>query len=132
MFSFTSTPIFSMRATSLSMASSEMRKAGITWRTMPPRASGALKEGHGDAGAAQEVGRGHAGGAAADDGHLPARGTGAAGRRSGQEGLIALFGRHQLGGPDVYRLVVEVAHALVHAVVGADGAGDEGQGVRLR
>ena len=37
-FSFTSAPIFSTRATSLSMAASEMRQAGITFRTTPPRA----------------------------------------------------------------------------------------------
>ena len=37
--SSTFTPMASMRRTSLSMASPGMRNAGMTWRTMPPRAS---------------------------------------------------------------------------------------------
>ena len=38
-FSLTSTPIFLMKAASFSMASLEIRKAGITWRTTPPKAA---------------------------------------------------------------------------------------------
>ena len=38
-FSLISAPILAMRAASLSMASSEMRKPGITCRTMPPSLS---------------------------------------------------------------------------------------------
>ena len=55
----------------------------------------------------------------------------AAGAQLGQQGLKPALGGLQLLGADVDALVVGVAHALVLAAVGADGAGDEGQGVAV-
>ena len=95
------------------------------------QSGGALEDGDGDAGPAHEVGRRHAGGAAADDRHLGGGLSGHGGLHLGHILVIALLGGHQLGAPDVDGLIVVVAHALGHAVVGADGAGDEGQGVLL-
>ena len=90
-----------------------------------------FKQRHGDARPAHEVRRGHAGGAAADDGHLPAVRHRRGRRDLGHVGVISLFGRHQLGVSDVHGLVVIIPHTLGHAVVGADGARDERQGVLL-
>ena len=90
-----------------------------------------LKEGDGHALPRQEVRRCHAGGAAADDGHLdPSLGGG--GHQGGQHRVIASLRRHQLGVANLHGALVEVSRALVHAVVGADGAGDKGQGVLLQ
>ena len=87
-----------------------------------------LEQGDLHPGPGQEEGRGHAAGAAADDGRLFAR-HGRVRLHLGQEGVKAPLGRLQLLGPDIDALVVGVSHALVLAAVGADGAGDEGQGV---
>ena len=129
--SFTSTPILNISATSFVDGVVGDAPGGDHLTDHAAQAVCPLKDGDGDAGPAHKVGGGHAGGAAADDGHL---GVGI--RRGGSLDLghvsvIARFGGHQLGGADVHRLVVEVAGALGHAVVGADGAGDEGQGVLL-
>ena len=90
-----------------------------------------LKEGDGHALPRQEVRCGHAGGAAADDGHLHTS-LGGGGRQGGQHRVIAPLGGHQLGVANLHGALVEVSRALVHAVVGADGAGDKGQGVLLQ
>ena len=96
------------------------------------QAVGLLKDGDGDTGPAQEVGCGHTGGAAADDGDLAAVACGHGSLDLRHIGVIALLGGHQLGGPDLDGLIVVVPGALGLAAVGADGAGDEGQGVLLR
>ena len=91
-----------------------------------------LKEGGGHAGPGAEVGRRHAGGAAADDSHLLPVVDRGGGLQLGHDLAVAPLRRHQLGVPNLDGPVVEGAGALVHAVVGADGAGDEGQGVLLQ
>ena len=85
-----------------------------------------------DTGPAQEVGRGDAGGAAADDGGLPAVGDRLRLFQGGHQVVIALLRRDEFGGPDLDGIVVVVPGALGLAVVGADGAGGEGEGVLLR
>ena len=89
-----------------------------------------LEDGGLHAAAGQEVGRSHTGGAAADDGGLlPCHLLG--GLHGGHHCLEALLRSHQLGIADMDGLVIEVAGALILAAVGADGAGNEGQGVLL-
>ena len=90
----------------------------------------ALKDGDVDSLPGQEKGGGQAGRSAAHHGH-PLAGDRGFGVQPGQQGVIAAPGGLQLHVPDVDRLLVVIAHALVRAVVGADGAGDEGQGVAL-
>ena len=90
----------------------------------------ALEDGHIHAGAAQEVGGRHTGRAAADDGCLLA-GDRRARLQLGQQRGEAALSRLELLGADVHALLIGVAHALVLAAVGADGAGDEGQGVAV-
>ena len=90
-----------------------------------------LEEGDCHALPGQQMGRGHTGGTAADDGDLDP-GLGSGGRQGGQHGVIAPFGGHQLGGANLHGPLVEIPGTLVHAVVGADGAGDKGQGVLLQ
>ena len=89
-----------------------------------------LKDRRLDTGSAAEVGGSDAGGAAADDGDALAL---HALRRldGGHQGVVALLCRQQLGIPDADGLVIEIAAALGLAAVGADGAGDERQGVLL-
>ena len=91
----------------------------------------ALKHRHIHTGAGQEHRRGQAGGAAADDGNLFA-GLGGSRFQGGQHRVKRAGGGGELGGADAHRALVVVAHALVGAVVGAEGAGDEGQGVALQ
>ena len=79
MFSFTSTPIFSIRATSLSIASSLMRKAGITCRTMPPRRSAFSNSVTGMPARPTKYAADMPVGPPPHDGHLPAVVTGAGG-----------------------------------------------------
>ena len=90
----------------------------------------ALKDGDVDSLPGQEEGGGQAGGSAAHHGH-PLAGDRGLGAQPGQQGVIAAPGGLELHVPDADRLLVVIAHALVRAVVGADGAGDEGQGVAL-
>ena len=91
-----------------------------------------FKDSDRDTGSAQEVGCGDAGGAAADDGGLPAVGDRLRLFQGGHQSLVALLRRDQLGSPDLNGIVVVVPGALGLAAVGADGAGGEGQGVFLR
>ncbi len=91
-----------------------------------------FKDSDRDTGSAQEVGCGDAGGAAADDGGLPAVGDRLRLFQGGHQSLVALFRRNQLGSADLNGIVVVVPGALGLAAVGADGAGGEGQGVFLR
>ena len=83
------------------------------------------------AGPGQEIACRNAPGASADDGALGAlflfRGL-----QAGHQGVVAALGGLELGGPDLHRLLVEVAGTFIHAPVGADGAGDKGQGVLFR
>ena len=89
-----------------------------------------LEDGGLHAATGQEVGRSHTGGAAADDGGLlPCHLLG--GLHGGHHRLEALLRSNQLGIADMDGLVIEVAGALILAAVGADGAGNEGQGVLL-
>ena len=99
--------------------------AGDAAQALLPLENGGL-----DTGTAQEIGGGDAGGAAADDGGLLARHLSGL-LDGGHEGLIATLRRHQLGIPDTDGLVVEIPGALGLAPVGAEGAGEEGQGVLL-
>ena len=89
-----------------------------------------LEHGYRHSGPAQEIGGGQAPGAAAHYGYL------LAGYRRARLQLGQQLGEPALGGlqlPIAYlhRFLVIAPHALVHAAVGADGAGDEGQGVAL-
>ena len=92
--------------------------------------AGALEDRAGNAGAAEEVGRGDAGRAAADD-----RGFFACDRSRlldrGHQRVIAVLCGNQLGFADPDGLIVEVAAAPAHAVVRADGAGNKGQRILL-
>ena len=90
-----------------------------------------LKNGDGDTGPAQEVGRGDAGGTAADDGGLAAVGDRLRLFQRGHQVIIALLRRDQFGSPDLNGIVIVIPGALGLAAVGADGAGGEGQGVLL-
>ena len=89
-----------------------------------------LENGGFNPGAAQEVGGGNTGRTAADDGGLlagdPLRNT-----DGGHQSVVALFGGQQLGVTDADGLVIEVPGALGLTPVGADGAGQEGQGILL-
>ena len=85
-----------------------------------------------DTGPAQKVGRGDAGGTAADDGGLAAIGDRLRLFQRGHQVIIALLRRDQLGSPDLNGIVIVVPGALGLAAVGADGAGGEGEGVLLR
>ena len=90
----------------------------------------ALKDRALHTGAAEEVSRRNAGRAAADDGSLFALDLG--GLLHGREQrVVAVFGGEELRCADLDGLVVEITRALTHAAVGADGAGDERQGVLL-
>ena len=89
-----------------------------------------LEDGGLDARPAQEVGRRDAGGTAAHDGGALACdlcGT----PDGGHQGLVAVLRRLELGVPDVDGVLIEVPGALPLTAVGADGAGEEGQGVLL-
>ena len=87
----------------------------------------ALEERRLDSGAAEEVRRGDAGRTAADDGGLLAiNARGAA--DGGHERAVAAFGSEELRVADADGVVIEVAAALRLAAVGADRAGDEGEG----
>ncbi len=89
-----------------------------------------LKDRAGYARSAEEIGRGHARGTAADDGGLFA-GDGLGSSDGGHERVISVLRSKQLCVADVDGAFVEVAAAAVHAAVGTDGAGDERQGVFL-
>ena len=91
-----------------------------------------LKNGDGDTGPAQKVGRGDAGGTAADDGGLAAVGDRLRLFQRGHQVIIALLRRDQFGSPDLNGIVIVIPGALGLAAVGADGAGGEGEGVLLR
>ena len=88
-----------------------------------------LKEGDGHPSPGAEEGRRHAGGAAADDGRPPVVPHRRRGAQLCQDLLISPLRCRQLPVPDLDRPVIEVPGALVHAAVGTDSAGDEGQGV---
>ena len=89
-----------------------------------------LENGRLDTGAAAEVGGCDTGGAAADNGDPLTLHPGGA-LDGGHQGVVALLRRQQLGITDADGLVIEAAAALGLAAVGADGAGDERQGVFL-
>ena len=89
-----------------------------------------LKDGGLHTGTTQEVGRGDTRRATADNGDLLARNL-FRGFDRGHQSAVALLGGKKLGVTDPDGLVVEVAGALALAAVGADGAGDKGQGVLL-
>ena len=80
--------------------------------------------------AAKEVSRGDAGGSAADNGSLFPGQSLWLFDGGHQRGIAVLCG-DELGVADVDGLLIEVAGTLVLTAVGADGAGDEGQGVLL-
>ena len=90
----------------------------------------AFKDGGLHTGTAQEVGRSDTSRAAADNGDLLAWNL-FRDLDGGHQSAVALLGGKKLGVADPDGLVVEVAGALALAAVGADGAGDEGQGVLL-
>ena len=82
------------------------------------------------AGTGEEVRRGKTRRAAADDGDLLSRRRGSGLRLHPR--VIAVLGSLKLIGADGDRIIVEMAGTACHTAVGADGAGDERQGVLLR
>ena len=86
-----------------------------------------FKYGYCIAGFCREVCSSKACGAAADNGKLAVGGFNGLGK--GHQLIIGSLCRYQLGAANIHGGFVVIAHALIHAVMCADGAGDEGQGV---
>ena len=92
---------------------------------------GTLVNGDIDACAGQEGCSSQTSGATADDSDLLAS-HGSSGLQGSQNFFVSALSSGQLSLADLDVLVIVVTHALVAAVVGADGAGDEGQSVTLQ
>ena len=92
---------------------------------------GTLVNGDINACAGQEGCSSQTSGATADDSDLLAS-HGSSGLQGSQNFFVSALSSGQLSLADLDILVVVVTHALVAAVVGADGAGDEGQSVALQ
>ena len=92
---------------------------------------GTLVNGDIDACAGQEGCSSQTSGATADDSDLLAS-HGSSGLQGSQNFFVSALSSGQLSLANLDVLVIVVTHALVAAVVGADGAGDEGQSVTLQ
>lgn len=130
-FSSTFAPMARTRASSLSMAAEGMRNSGIRWRTTPPSLPVASKMVTGTPSRPSRKAAAIPAGPPAHHGHVPVV-TPRLWPEPGQQGVIAPLGGGELLVTDMYALLIGAPHALVRAVVGADGAGDKGQGIALK